>query len=76
VKSKNFSIIWILIALFVAAWITNKSLFLRWFGYERYPIPVTDEFTYVWQGISLRKHGLPMAWTLNTGVYQDKKLAG
>lgn len=54
-------------------WVIKKSAFMRWFGYGSYPTPVADEFTYVWQAISLKRNGVPMAWTLNSGVYQDQK---
>lgn len=62
-----------LLAIIISIWVINKSISLRKFGYENYPVPITDEFTYVWQGLSLKKTGLPMAWTLNSGIYKDKK---
>jgi len=62
-----------LLSIIIALVVIRKSLFLRWFGYGSLPHPVADEFTYVWQALSLKKNGLPVAWTLNSGVYQDKK---
>lgn len=72
--NKNpFKIICLVTAVLISFWVIQKSVFLRSFGYGGYPTPVADEFTYVWQGVSLKRYGLPMAWTLNSGVYKDIK---
>ena len=60
-------------AVLISFWVIEKSVFLRSFGYGSYPTPVADEFSYVWQSISLKNYGLPMAWTLNSGTYKDIK---
>lgn len=73
VKKINFKIISLVIAVLISFWIIKKSIFLRSFGYGNYPTPVADEFTYIWQSVSLKRYGLPMAWTLNSGVYKDIK---
>jgi len=73
VKKNRLKIMWLVLAVLVSFWIVQKSMFLRSFGYGSYPTPVADEFTYVWQAISLKNYGLPMAWTLNSGVYKDSK---
>lgn len=64
----------LVVAIVISGLVFKKSIFSHYFGYENYPIPAADEFTYVWQAISLKRYGVPMAWTLNAGVYQDKKL--
>lgn len=72
-NKKVFKIIILVTAILVSFWVIKKSVFLRSFGYGSYPTPVADEFTYVWQSVSLKRYGLPMAWTLNSGVYKDVK---
>jgi len=72
-NKKIFKIISLAIAILISFWIIKKSVFLRSFGYGSYPTPVADEFTYVWQAVSFKRYGLPMAWTLNSGVYKDTK---
>lgn len=73
VKKNTFKKICLVIAILISFWIIKKSISLRSFGYGNYPTPVADEFTYVWQSVSLKRYGLPMAWTLNSGVYKDIK---
>ena len=63
-----------IIALVISTLVINKSLFLRWIGYERIPIPLTDEFDYAWLGLSLRTNGVPLAWTTYTHIYKDPNL--
>jgi hypothetical protein len=46
---------------------------IRKFRYPDYPSPLLDELNYVWQAKSLKKYGVPVAWTLNLGVYQNSK---
>lgn len=67
---------WIVLAvtLIISAYIIKESLFYRWFGYETIPAPITDEYDYAWQGMSLRMYGLPIGWTMFDGVYRDEKL--
>lgn len=72
-NKNGFKIILFVAAIIISFVVIKKSVFLRWFGYENYPTPVADEFTYAWQGISLKKYGVPVAWTLNSGVYKDNK---
>ena len=68
-----FKVVCLVLAVLVSFWIIKKSVFLRSFGYGTYPTPIADEFTYVWQSVSLKEYGLPMAWTLNSGVYKDDR---
>lgn len=69
---------WLLISFILASlisfYVIYQSIFYRWFGYETIPIPITDEFDYAWQGLSLRSNGLPVAWTILTDVYKNPKL--
>lgn len=74
-KKNTFKIICLVAAILISFWVIKKSLFLHSFGYGDYPTPVADEFTYVWQSVSLKRYGLPMAWTLNSGVYRDEKFS-
>lgn len=71
--SSRWKIISLIVAVVISVLVIKQSTFNRWFGYETIPGPITDEFTYVWQGLSLRKFGLPMAWTMNAGIYSDVK---
>jgi len=48
-------------------------MFYRWFGYETIPAPITDEFDYAWQGLSLRQYGLPVGWTILDHIYKESK---
>lgn len=55
-----------------AAFFIYQSLFLRSIGYERIPnIGIFDERNYVWQGMSLRKYGIPVGWS-NLGTYEQE----
>lgn len=67
---------WIIlgVCLILSLVIIKQSLFYRWFGYETIPTPITDEYDYAWQGMSLRTYGLPIGWTMFDGVYRDDKL--
>ncbi len=63
-------IVSLLVALIVSAIILYQSLFYRWFGYETVPSPtITDEYNYVWQGLSLRSTGLPIGWVTFRHIY-------
>ncbi|MCX6726944.1 MAG: hypothetical protein NTY75_03985 [Candidatus Shapirobacteria bacterium] len=73
-KKNTFRIICLMVAILISFWVVRKSVSLRWFGYGSYPTPITDEFDYVWQGVSLKRYGLPMAWTILNGVYINVKL--
>ncbi len=67
---KKFSIV---ISILVAAIIIKQTILLRQFNYGAIPSPIIDEFNYVWQARSMQEYGLPMAWTLNSGVYKNSK---
>jgi 4-amino-4-deoxy-L-arabinose transferase-like glycosyltransferase len=75
VKRNVFKIFLFLVAVAISFFVIKKGTYLRKFRYDVYPTPVADEYTYVWQAISLKKYGLPMAWTLNSGVYKDIKFS-
>ena len=61
-------------AVIVSLFVIRQSSYFRWFGYETIPIPITDEFNYVWQGISLRRYGLPLGWTTLIDGYSNPQL--
>ena len=63
----------LIIGILISVYVIYQSNFYRKFGYETIPQPITDEFTYIWQAISLEKNGLPMAWTINDGAYLNPK---
>jgi len=63
----------IVLSFIIAFLVIKQSLILRNFNYDVYPTPGLDEYNYVWQAISLRKTGLPLAWTLNSGEYKNPK---
>lgn len=60
-------------AVLISFWIIQKSVFLRSFGYGTYPTPITDEFNYAWQGLSLRSNSLPLGWVTFSDVYKEPK---
>ncbi|MFZ2153188.1 MAG: hypothetical protein WAV41_04045 [Microgenomates group bacterium] len=64
--------IFFVLSIFLAILVSKHSLVLRYFNYETYPLPNLDEYNYIWQAISLKKTGLPMAWSLNSGEYGNK----
>lgn len=60
----------IFVTFLILALILFEGNRLRSIGYERVPnIGIFDERSYVWQGISLRKHGIPVGWS-NLEVYE------
>lgn len=61
------------ISVLISTIAIKQSLFYRWFGYETIPAPVTDEFDYAWQGISLRRYGIPLGWSMWSGEYMSDK---
>jgi hypothetical protein len=71
---RYFKIIIFIVSILLAAYFINQSRYLRELGYETIPEPRTaDEYDYVWQAISLKKYGLPVAWSTFTNVYSDSK---
>lgn len=71
--TSHYGIISFITAVIIAVIIIQQSIFLRWFGYETIPSPITDEYDYVWQGLSIREHGLPVAWSILSHIYGDAK---
>ncbi|EKD89943.1 MAG: hypothetical protein ACD_32C00111G0008 [uncultured bacterium] len=71
--NKLLQILPFLVSILISVIIIWQSTFYRWFGYETIPPPITDEFNYVWQGLSLRSTGLPVAWTTISHVYTGQK---
>lgn len=71
---KHYRLITLVLAITVSFLVIKQSLFQRWFGYETIPIPITDEFDYAWQGISLYRYGLPLGWTILNDNYTNPKL--
>lgn len=61
------------LVLILSAIVLYQSLFYRWFGYETIPDPITDEFNYTWQGLSLRQFGLPVGWVTFSHIYKEPK---
>lgn len=47
---------------------------LRSIGYDRIPDPqfIMDERTYIWQGLSIRKSGIPIGWVAEIESYPNK----
>ncbi len=57
---------WILLLVFILLFIILKhSFYLRSIGYDQIPETyiVLDERTWVWQGLSIRKTGIPAGWS-------------
>lgn len=72
--ARFYKIIILLASIFGAIFFINQSRYLRSLGYEVIPdVHDADEYNYVWQAISLRKYGLPVAWTEFNGVYSNSK---
>ena len=70
--------IFALLALVLLAFFSKKLFYFRWIGYELIPktTAVLDEKNYVAAGYSLRKTGIPTAWS-NLNSYtlpQEKKI--
>jgi len=62
-----------IVSISLAFLVIKHGLVLRNFNFDVYPTPALDEYNYVWQAISLKKTGVPMAWTMNGGEYQSEK---
>lgn len=64
-------IIYIVILLVVAS--LAQGYYLRRIGYSQYPEPylILDEHTNVWHGLSLRKTGIPTAWSILSAYRVD-----
>ena len=69
----HIKLITFFIALTISVIVLYQSMFYRWFGYETIPAPITDEFDYAWQGLSLRQYGLPVGWTILDHIYKESK---
>lgn len=57
---------WIFILVFILLFLVLKhSFYLRSIGYDQIPetYVVLDERTWVWQGLSIRKTGIPAGWS-------------
>lgn len=73
-NSNKVKIISIILSIIILGILLQKNYYYRWIGYERIPsTTVTDEFDYVWQGLSVRETGLPVAWSTLGGVYKNPK---
>lgn len=61
----------LVIILILLALILKTSFYLRSIGYDKIPetFVILDERTNVWHGLSIRKSGVPAAWS-NLGVYK------
>lgn len=70
---KHKKIFFAFLALILSVFVIYQGSYYRWLGYERIPGPTIDEFTYVWGAESLKAHGLPVGWTLYSGVFKDAK---
>jgi hypothetical protein len=67
-------IVILVLSILIALFFINQSRYLRGLGYETIPdTHITDEYNYVWQAISLKKYGLPVAWSTFTNVYSNPK---
>lgn len=60
----------------MAIFVIAKSSYIRWLGYERIPVPLLDEYNYIWQGLSIREHGLPVGWVTFEFIYQKYQNLG
>lgn len=69
----HLKIITLFVTIIISIIIIYQSLFYRWFGYETIPMPITDEFNYVWQALSLRQYGLPVGWVTFSYIYKEPK---
>lgn len=50
---------------------------IRQLGYSLVPSTgILDEYSYVWQGMSLRKEGVPVAWSIFYGIEPNKNNIG
>ncbi len=59
------------VAIIISILVIYQSISLRWIGYEKIPTPITDEFNYAWQALSLREYGVPVAWVTFTDIYNN-----
>lgn len=75
IKLKSIQLQLVLAVLITTAVIV-KSSYLRWLGYERIPVPLLDEYNYIWQGLSLREYGLPVGWVTFEFLYQKYQNKG
>lgn len=64
----------VVIAVMVCFWLVRLGTNLRYIGYEQIPELRIDEFNYVWQGLSLRKTGVPIGWVAFFDVYEGTSL--
>lgn len=72
--SSHLKLISLIISIIILTVVLQQSSFYRWFGYETIPAPTnTDEFNYVWQGLSLRSSGLPIGWVTFSYLYREPK---
>lgn len=74
IASKKFSLL--IIPILVIAFIIYISQ-IRHLGYESIPsVGILDEYSWVWQGISIRKEGVPVGWSIFYGIDPDKNNIG
>lgn len=69
-KMRSKILMWVII-IGSALFFINQGIFNRWIGYETKPAVMLDEFDYVWQGLSLRTTGLPIAWSTYPDLYKQ-----
>lgn len=71
---RRLKVVILILSLIVAFYYINQSRYLRKLGYETIPeTEIADEYDYVWQGISLRRYGVPIGWTMFDGTYSNPK---
>lgn len=68
--SQNKAIL--IVVLIVLIIILKHSFYLRSIGYDQIPdtFVILDERTNIWHGLSIRKSGIPAAWS-NLGIYKN-----
>lgn len=62
----------IFVTLLISALIIYKGAQVRKISYDLIPSPILDEFNYIWQGLSIKKYGLPIGWVTFTEVYKNQ----
>lgn len=66
----------VILAILVCVYLINRSSEMRWIGYDLIPKPFLDEYNYVWQGLSMKEHGLPVGWVTFDHLYRPTSLGG
>lgn len=73
IETKPFVIIFIWITLLLLSLVLGTSLRRLNYGFVPDPYIILDEHTNVWHGLSLRKTGIPTAWSI-LSVYKDDSI--